>query len=55
MGLDVLRWTHDSAPKEVEPISSSWSGHYYVRGTYQLLAIDLKVGWHAQYLKLLKE
>lgn len=55
MGLDVLRWTHDSAPKEVEPISSSWSGHYYVRGTYQLLAIDLKVGWHAQYLKLLKD
>ncbi|MDV3441813.1 ABC-three component system protein [Pseudomonas otitidis] len=55
LGLNVLRWTHDVAPKEVEPISSSWSGHYYVRGTYQLLAIDLKVGWHAHYLKLLKE
>ena len=55
MGLDILRWTHDLAPKEVEPISSSWSGHYYVRGTFQLLAIDLTVGWHAQYLTLLKE
>ena len=54
-GLELLRWTHDLAPKDVEPISPSWSGHYYVRGTYQVLAIDLQVGWHADYLKLLKD
>lgn len=54
-GLELLRWTHDLAPKDVEPISPSWSGHYYVRGTYQVLAIDLQVGWHADYLNLLKD
>lgn len=54
-GLDLLRWTHDFAPNQVEPIAPSWQGHYYVRGTYQVLAIDLQVGWHADYRKLLKE
>jgi len=54
-GLELLRWTHDLAPKDVEPISPSWSGHYYVRGTYQVLAIDLQVGWHVDFLNHLKD
>lgn len=54
-GLELLRWTHESAPNQVEPIAPSWQGHYYVRGTYQVLAIDLQVGWHADYRTLLKE
>ncbi|MNO60780.1 hypothetical protein D3C76_514070 [compost metagenome] len=54
-GLELLRWAHDHAPKDVEPIAPSWSGHYYVRGTYQVLAIDRLVGWHVDYLNLLKD
>lgn len=54
-GLELLRWTHDFAPNQVEPIAPSWQGHYYVRGTFQILAIDLQVGWHAHYRKLLKD
>ncbi|KWS36138.1 hypothetical protein AL065_10640 [Pseudomonas amygdali pv. ulmi] len=54
-GLEILRWTHESAPNQVEPIAPSWQGHYYVRGTFQILAIDLQVGWHADYRKLLKD
>lgn len=54
-GLELLRWTHKHAPTQVEPISPSWNGHYYVRGTYQVLAIDLEVGWHANYRKLLED
>lgn len=54
-GLELLRWTHDHAPKDVEPIAPSWSGHYYVRGTYQVLAIDRLVGWHVDFLNLLKD
>ncbi|MGY2172866.1 ABC-three component system protein [Pseudomonas gingeri] len=54
-GLELLRWTHEFAPNQVEPISPSWQGHYYVRGTFQVLAIDLQVGWHADYRKLLKD
>ncbi|EIU5250315.1 TPA: hypothetical protein L4623_004947 [Pseudomonas aeruginosa] len=54
-GLELLRWTHELAPNQVEPIAHGWSAHYYVQGTYQVLAIDLHVGWHADYLKLLKD
>ncbi|MGE8181361.1 MULTISPECIES: ABC-three component system protein [Pseudomonas fluorescens group] len=54
-GLELLRWTHEFAPNQVEPIAPSWQGHYYVRGTFQVLAIDLQVGWHADYRKLLKD
>lgn len=54
-GLELLRWTHEHAPNQVEPIAHDWNGHYYVRGTYQVLAIGLQVGWHPDYLKLLKE
>ncbi len=53
LGLELLRWSHKEAPTQVEPISRSWNGHYYVRGTYQVLAIDLLVGWHADYRKRL--
>lgn len=52
-GLKILRWTHAEAPGEVRPIEAGWSAAYYVRGSYQVLAIDLKVGWHADYAKLL--
>ncbi len=52
-GLKILRWTHEEAPNVVRPISQGWSAAYYVRGSYQVLSIDLKVGWHADYAKLL--
>jgi hypothetical protein len=52
-GLTILRWTHDEAPGVVRPIAAGWNAAYYVRGSYQVLAIDLKVGWHADYANLL--
>jgi hypothetical protein len=52
-GLNILRWTHNEAPNIVRPIAAGWNAAYYVRGSYQVLAIDLKVGWHADYTKLL--
>jgi hypothetical protein len=54
-GLKILRWTHEEAPQVVRPIAESWNAAYYVRGTYQVLAIDLQVGWHPDYKKLLAE
>ncbi len=54
-GLELLRWTHDEAPRTVRPIAESWSSPYYVRGAYQVLAIDLRVGWHPEYADLLKD
>ncbi len=52
-GLKILRWTHEEAPHVVRPISEGWGAPYYVRGSYQVLAIDLEVGWHPDYLALL--
>jgi hypothetical protein len=52
-GLKILRWTHEEAPNVVRPIAEGWNAAYYVRGSYQVLAIDLKVGWHPDYEKIL--
>jgi len=52
-GLKVLRWSHEIAPTVVRPIASEWSAPYYVRGSYQVLAIELNVGWHPDFAKLL--
>ena len=53
LGLTLLRWTHNDAPTTVRPIAEGWGAAYYVRGSYQVLAINLKVGWHPEYEKLL--
>jgi hypothetical protein len=54
-GLEILRWTHDEAPNTVRPIAEGWNAPYYVRGSYQVLAINLQVGWHPHYAALLGE
>ncbi|MEY9463916.1 hypothetical protein ABH973_004329 [Bradyrhizobium ottawaense] len=53
-GLKLLRWTHDEAPLSVRPIAAGWTAPYYVRGSYQVLAINLTVGWHPDFTDLLK-
>ena len=52
-GLQLLRWTHNDAPIAVRPIAAGWGAAYYIRGSYQVLAINLKVGWHPDYETLL--
>lgn len=54
-GLALLRWSHELAHKTVEPIVVGWSAPYYVRGSYQVLAINREVGWHPDYLDRLKD
>lgn len=54
-GLGLLRWSHEDAPKAIEPIAVGWSAPYYVRGSYQVLATDREVGWHPDYLERLKD
>ncbi|MDC0713008.1 hypothetical protein POL68_31390 [Stigmatella sp. ncwal1] len=52
-GLKILRWTHDDAPNTVRPVFEGWSAPYYVRGSYQVLAINCRVGWHPNFAVLL--
>ena len=53
-GLKVLRWSHHQAPDAVRPIETGYNGSYYVRGSLQILAVNLEVGWHPDYEDHLK-
>ncbi len=53
-GLGLLRWSHNEAPNAVRPIDTNWNAPYYVRGSLQILAVNLKVGWHPDYEDHLK-
>ncbi|MEN4937224.1 ABC-three component system protein [Stenotrophomonas sp. TWI1151] len=54
-GLALLRWTHEDAPGAVEAIAAKWSAVFYVRGSYQVLAVDKRVGWHPDYIHRLED
>lgn len=53
-GLEVFRWSFSKAHQEVDPFAKNWSASYYVRGSYQVLAVEQTVGWHPEYVSLLK-
>jgi hypothetical protein len=48
-GLSLLRWSHEGAPASIRPIEPSLTASYYVRGSLQILAVNLKVGWHPEF------
>lgn len=54
-GLELLRWSHDLAPKNIRPISKEWTADYYVRGSFQILSIERQVGWHPDYVCLTED
>ena len=53
-GLAIFRWSFSQAHQEVDPFAKNWSASYYVRGSYQVLAVEQSVGWHPDYVTLLK-
>ncbi|WP_048439161.1 ABC-three component system protein [Caenimonas sp. SL110] len=53
-GLQIFRWSFSQAHQEIDPFAKNWSASYYVRGTYQVLAVEKTVGWHPDYIALLK-
>nr|VFJ70918.1 MAG: hypothetical protein BECKFW1821C_GA0114237_102520 [Candidatus Kentron sp. FW] len=54
-GKELLNWSYYDAPKDVPPIQSDWQSLYLIRGTYQDMANDFKVGWHPEFETLMKE
>lgn len=53
-GLEIFRWSYNQAHKVVDPFANNWNASYYVRGSYQVLAVEMSVGWHPDYKTLLK-
>lgn len=51
-GLRMLKWSFYKAPENVPPIQNDWQSPYLVRGTYQDMANEFKVGWHPEYDRL---
>ena len=54
-GLGVFRWSFNHAYTQVSPFAKNWSASYYVRGSYQVLAVEQSVGWHPDFRNLLLE
>lgn len=54
-GLEVFRWSFSEAHLKVDPFAKNWNASYYVRGSYQVLAVEQSVGWHPDYVTLLKD
>ncbi|PBC04287.1 ABC-three component system protein [Mesorhizobium sp. WSM3860] len=52
-GRELLRWSFYEAPDKIEYLATSVTAPSYVRGTYHLLSIDGRVGWHPDYFVLL--
>ena len=53
-GLEIFRWAFNDAMVQISPFAKNWSADYYVRGSYQFLAVDLRVGWHPDFEVLLR-
>jgi hypothetical protein len=53
-GLEIFRWSFSQAHQEIDPFAKNWSASYYVRGTYQVLAVEKTVGWHPDFATLLQ-
>ncbi|WP_390915181.1 ABC-three component system protein [Pseudosulfitobacter sp. SM2401] len=49
-GLSVLKWVLEDAASKVGDIETTITSPFYVRGSYQVLSIQGRVGWHPQYL-----
>lgn len=54
-GLEIFRWSYSQAHAQIPPFAHNWNTSYYVRGSYQVLAVEQEVGWHPDYRTLLAE
>lgn len=53
-GLALLEWAFHEAPKAVPPPRSRWTADFLTKGSYQQLAEELVVGWHPDYVALIR-
>ena len=54
-GLELLDWSHEKSHYELRAFKDEIDLPFLVRGSFQQLADELRVGWHPDYLELCKE
>jgi hypothetical protein len=52
-GRQLLDWTHNEAHQQVSRISKGYDNPDLIRGSYQILSSNQKVGWHCDFQSLL--
>ncbi|TXN02373.1 hypothetical protein FV222_09635 [Methylobacterium sp. WL103] len=52
-GRELLKWSFYVAPNQIEHLAPSITAPSYVRGTFHVLSIGGRIGWHPEYRKLL--
>lgn len=52
-GREIFNWSYSQAHAQIPPFAYNWNTTYYVRGSYQVLAVEHEVGWHPDYRALL--
>lgn len=52
-GHELLSWSFYEAPNKLEVLAPNVTAPSYVRGTYHILSIGGRVGWHPDYFALL--
>ena len=53
-GRKLLDWSHEEAHKQVRSISKNYNNPDLIRGSYQVLSKDKRVGWHCDFGSLIK-
>ncbi|WEA01774.1 ABC-three component system protein [Mucilaginibacter sp. SJ] len=54
-GRLLLDWTHNTAHQQVGKISKTYDNPDLIRGSYQMLSSNRKVGWHCDFLTLITD
>lgn len=54
-GRELLDWSHNEANNQVKNISQHYNNPDLIRGSFQMLSKDKRVGWHCDYNLLIKE
>lgn len=54
-GRALLDWTHNDANNQIKSISQNYSNPDLIRGSYQLLSKEKRIGWHCDYKSLISE
>ncbi len=54
-GRNLLDWSHKEAITQVKPISQHYSNPDLIRGCYQMLSKDKRVGWHCDFKSLIPD